>query len=178
MPADETDAMEWRLLLNAGGFGTVADVQRFIEWYDARNHHSSWDSDRYGVATAFVALAQAQTDREENERLKVEVEDWKNGTAIRDIAKAMDQANTYMAIDLDGQLTVAKRELTAARERIAALERGLEPFAKFGTGWNAGWVDAHIRLDETKTDECPTIKDCIAAAALLAVRAPAEGGGT
>ena len=55
------------------------------------------------------------------------------------------------------------RELEAENAR---LREGLKPFAEWSKGWHANWPD-HLPVNETKTDDSPTLGDCRLAAELL-----------
>jgi len=55
------------------------------------------------------------------------------------------------------------RELEAENAR---LREGLRPFAEWSKGWHANWPD-HLPVNETKTDDSPTLGDCRRAAELL-----------
>jgi len=52
------------------------------------------------------------------------------------------------------------RELEAENARLRG---GLRPFAEWAKGWHANWPD-HLPVNETKTDDSPTLGDCRRAA--------------
>ena len=58
------------------------------------------------------------------------------------------------------QLRARVRELEAENAR---LREGLRPFAGWSKGWHANWPD-HLPVNETKTDDSPTLGDCRRAA--------------
>lgn len=60
----------------------------------------------------------------------------------------------------------AVAENAQLRARVAELEAALQPFAEWAKGWHANWPD-HLPVNETKTDDSPTLGDCRRAAALL-----------
>jgi hypothetical protein len=66
------------------------------------------------------------------------------------------------------------RQFLKAVELAGRYAHALKPFAKWAEGWNKNWPD-DLPINETKTDECPTLGDC--RRALETLRTPTEESG-
>lgn len=112
--------------------------------------------------------------RKENDRLKKAILDFGNGAdfdwgVLRRIDE-LEEEHDQLATEREriSNLLIAEEELSKKlREENEKLRTALKPFADFGQGWHQDWYDSGCRLDETDCDICPTVRDCMRAAAVL-----------
>jgi hypothetical protein len=88
---------------------------------------------------------------------------WADHRCVGDAENDANDAECEAVVRVIESQDARVRELEAENAR---LREGLKPFAEWSKGWHANWPD-HLPVNETKTDDSPTLGDCRLAAELL-----------